>query len=526
MGLLASIHAQLEICVSLAAQLAHVPIAWVCLLDLQCEPIVIGVGCASEKLQQLNQVVLNGSHASYASMELLSVPTEPLFHPLLNAAVPDIRFGAVWPLVDSSGFRMGHFCLGDYIQRRLEPEQLVGLDKLVQHVAWVVETDVAGGAIAPEAVAQQALQSKVLWQTNQQLRLRIESLQEEHFCLTQLNNFMDALQNYATLDEVFAQLPALLQATFPNQSGRLYVSNYAVKGSTKIESSPEYTEVLSWGMGTRSVWQKLPMDCLVVQNRRPCYSEAGEFEDGSACSICKFSEMLLSQDHLCVPLMDHASPQPSIITGVFSLALPSPTKITHLQRQMVTQVAHHLGKVLTRLKQYELIHVQSIRDALTGLFNRRYLFEVLPKILQRAQHGHYSVGIIVFDIDHFKRFNDCYGHLAGDKVLQDFGVFLKGFVRGTDIACRYGGEEFMLVLPEATLERVIQRANRLRQGMHYMKMEYQGKPLGKVTISAGVASFPHHGSSAEQVIAAADAALYQAKADGRDRISVAQQLMN
>jgi diguanylate cyclase (GGDEF)-like protein len=422
-------------------------------------------------------------------------------------------------LMNSNEFEMGRLYVGDYVPRPLEAEQIIALDKLAQQTAWMIETHIGGGAIAPNQISAH----EILWRTNQQLRLRTEALQEEHFYLSQLNNFMDELQNYTTLDEAMAQLPMLLQVTFPNQPGRLYISKQDLK-SSKLKlpiDCADYTDVLTWGKDNISWQPNLPGDCPVVKTQHPCYSKPDDTDAPHACTLCTFSEMPMPQASFCVPLLTNNIPHESIVTGIFSISVSPSPRIAQLQRQMITQAAQHLGKVLTHLKQYELIHAQSIRDALTGLFNRRYLFEVLPKIFQRAHHGHYSVGIIIFDIDHFKQFNDSHGHLAGDKVLQDFGVFLKGFVRGTDIACRYGGEEFMLVLPEADMERIVQRANRLRQGMHYMQMEYQGKSLGNITISAGVASFPQHGTTLDHVIAAADAALYRAKADGRDRISVA-----
>ena len=166
----------------------------------------------------------------------------------------------------------------------------------------------------------------------------------------------------------------------------------------------------------------------------------------------------------------------------------------------------------------------SVRDSLTGLFNRRYLDETLERELSRAGRKHLSVGIIMLDIDHFKDFNDSYGHAAGDVVLHALGASLIASIRGSDIACRYGGEEFVLILPEASLEATRQRAERLRLDVKKLELSYSGMLLETVTLSLGVAAFPEHGSSCLPLLAAADAAMYRAKDEGRDRVVAAQDL--
>ncbi len=162
----------------------------------------------------------------------------------------------------------------------------------------------------------------------------------------------------------------------------------------------------------------------------------------------------------------------------------------------------------------------SIRDPLTGLFNRRYLDETLPRELQRAIRQRQSIGVIMLDIDHFKQCNDTYGHDAGDTVLRTIGDFLQSHTRGADIACRYGGEEFTLVLPGATLEATRQRAEEIHTGVKRLSVSHHERRLNTVTISVGVAVFPNHGATADMLIKAADRFLYQAKRAGRDRVVV------
>jgi diguanylate cyclase (GGDEF)-like protein len=163
----------------------------------------------------------------------------------------------------------------------------------------------------------------------------------------------------------------------------------------------------------------------------------------------------------------------------------------------------------------------SVHDALTGLFNRRYLEESLTLELIRAGRKRWPVGLIMVDIDHFKRFNDTYGHAAGDAVLVQVGSFLRAHVRESDITCRYGGEEFVLILPEAPLKITQLRARIMQWDVQQLHLEYQGRALEAVTLSLGVAGFPEHGATMETMLEAADTALYRAKREGRNRVVVA-----
>jgi diguanylate cyclase (GGDEF)-like protein len=141
--------------------------------------------------------------------------------------------------------------------------------------------------------------------------------------------------------------------------------------------------------------------------------------------------------------------------------------------------------------------------------------------LSRAARSQRPFGVIMLDLDHFKRFNDTFGHPAGDAVLRELGRFLKAQTRGSDIACRYGGEEFTLILPECSLEATQRRAEQIREGAKHLAVQYHDQLLGAMTISLGVANYPDHGDSGEALLKLGDAALYLAKGQGRDRVVVA-----
>jgi diguanylate cyclase (GGDEF)-like protein len=189
--------------------------------------------------------------------------------------------------------------------------------------------------------------------------------------------------------------------------------------------------------------------------------------------------------------------------------------------RLAMPVARLIGSALSGVLLREFFRSQAIRDPLTGLFNRRYMQESLEREAHRSiRHGQ-SIGIVMLDIDHFKRTNDHFGHEMGDALLAALGRLLKERTRTEDIACRYGGEEFLLILPGAGLEITRQRAEQLREQAKTLRVELRGQVFQGMTVSMGIAAFPEHGTTVEDVLRAADKALYEAKTEGRDRVALA-----
>jgi diguanylate cyclase (GGDEF)-like protein len=165
----------------------------------------------------------------------------------------------------------------------------------------------------------------------------------------------------------------------------------------------------------------------------------------------------------------------------------------------------------------ERLRLQSTRDPLTELFNRRYMEESLDRELRRAIRKEIPLSVMMVDIDHFKKFNDAYGHEAGDWLLQELARIFRTQLRAEDIACRYGGEEFTLILPELARDSAADRAEELLKAIRASEVQYRGKPLPRFSISVGVATCPRNGVTREALLLAADRALYTAKEQGRDR---------
>jgi len=177
---------------------------------------------------------------------------------------------------------------------------------------------------------------------------------------------------------------------------------------------------------------------------------------------------------------------------------------------------------LANLKLRDSLRDQSIRDPLTGLFNRRFMQESLDCELQRAARRQRPLSILFLDLDHFKRFNDNFGHEAGDLVLSSVADCFRRNFRGDDIICRFGGEEFAIILPEASTNDAAKRADAFRLQVSSLKLRLHDRPLDDVTISIGVATFPDHGANVETLLQHADRGLYESKASGRNRVTVAK----
>jgi diguanylate cyclase (GGDEF)-like protein len=216
--------------------------------------------------------------------------------------------------------------------------------------------------------------------------------------------------------------------------------------------------------------------------------------------------------YLCVPMLAHGE-----ALGVLTLS-PAPDEA---QATRAERFAEQIGLAVANLRLRDSLRTQAVRDGLTGLYNRRYFEEAAERELSRAKRYRRSLVFMVLDVDHFKRFNDTHGHDAGDLLLREVGQLLRSSVRQSDVACRYGGEEFVLIMPESSPDEALRRADQIRESFHRLGLSHQGKVLGSVTVSIGIAAYPDHGRDRDAIVRNADAALYRAKREGRDRALIA-----
>ena len=345
-----------------------------------------------------------------------------------------------------------------------------------------------------------------LYQVNEKLRESVAALEQRNREAILLAESSDLLQACTTIEEANRAIVHTLPKLFSNTSGVLFIYS---------PSRDELEPVLKWGQQPAALNQSKfePDDCWALRRGRP-----HQMEGLCTSPPCQVQPQPVSL--LCVPLAAQGE-----TLGVLHMRInksPEPSsESTQLNEQLAITSAEQIALALANLRLREELRHQSIRDPLTGLFNRRALEEVLARDLRRAERNQLPVGVVILDLDHFKQFNDTFNHEAGDVVLRELGAFLTDHIRGGDLACRFGGEEFVLILPETSLEDACHRAEEIREGIRSLAVTYHGQALGTVTASFGVAAFPEHGMTTSELLRAADKAMYNAKAGGRNRVVAA-----
>ncbi|WP_170985304.1 GGDEF domain-containing protein [Roseomonas sp. AR75] len=247
-----------------------------------------------------------------------------------------------------------------------------------------------------------------------------------------------------------------------------------------------------------------PEECWALKRGRPHGPAAG---DSLACDHLGGAETAL----LCVPMQARGE-----VYGVLSFFHPERRAMSPQQVELAQALADGVSLALANLALREKLRNQALRDELTGLHNRRFLEETLPRVLAHAERRNASLAVMMLDLDHFKQVNDRYGHATGDAVLREVGRLLLARLRRMDLACRYGGEELLILMPDCTAAEALVRAREICAQIRGLR-EAIGGTLPQVTVSIGVAAWPEHGEQIGRVIEAADAALYAAKRAGRDR---------
>jgi diguanylate cyclase (GGDEF)-like protein/PAS domain S-box-containing protein len=350
-----------------------------------------------------------------------------------------------------------------------------------------------------EEMLEKDFARRELDQQNDRMMRELEKRSER---ATMLAKMGELLQSCISRDEVIAAALGFAPKIFPAARGSVALLN----------ASRSLAEVIgSWTECQLSTMEFEPNACWALRTGHPHLVVAGD-----STAPCAHAAGLKSA-YLCIPILAQGE-----TLGILHLqAMDDTPQGEASELSFKTTFAGQVGLSIANIRLREALRTQSVRDALTGLYNRRYLEEVLDREVRRAARAAQSLGLLMIDLDHFKSFNDTYGHDAGDTVLRDTGASLMKGIRAEDFVCRFGGEEFVVILPTADLEISRVRAERLRSKMRDLTIMHQGKSLGMVTISVGIASFPEHGMSPKELMAAADAALYEAKRGGRDQVVVA-----
>lgn len=314
--------------------------------------------------------------------------------------------------------------------------------------------------------------------------------------LSELGRF---LQSSRDMEEAMALLDHYLPQVFAAPDGALYLTG---------PSRTQLRLACQWGdIANDELFE--PDDCWGLRRGQP-YTQP----DTAGPTCCKHLHEPDAAGSRCLPITAHGE-----VIGLISLH--GQAQENALSEEQMAQTLEQVALSIGNLQLRESLRQQSVRDALTGLCNRRYLEESLTRECARAQRNHAPIAVFMIDVDHFKQFNDRHGHEAGDTVLREVGRLLREFARESDIAVRYGGEEFTLVLPDADGDVALHRAEALRAAVECLELSFHGSVLGTLTISIGVALYPEHGRSPNDVLRSADQALYVAKRNGRNRAQLA-----
>jgi diguanylate cyclase (GGDEF)-like protein len=340
-----------------------------------------------------------------------------------------------------------------------------------------------------------------LTKTNRQLKSRSRTLKEKIHVIELFTEYGELLPTCSTNKEIYTLFIQYAGKLFPNYRGGLWVYR---------DSKKQFQNVETWGPMTDLEKSDFSFeDCYALRQ-----GQIYKFNFSSSKPRCHHMPKK-GGGYICFPMIVGAE-----LFGVVSIIFEQ-SKFSQESQTIFERLIDNTALALSNIRLRESLLELSIHDYLTGLFNRRYMEETLKKEIAKATRQNSSIGLIMFDIDYFKDFNDTYGHEAGDVILSHLGKFLRKYFREGDIICRFGGEEFLIILIGATQELTKNRAETLRQELKKFHTKFGRKRLGSIEISLGVAMFPKNGRTLKALLEAVDKALYRAKNEGRDRVCLA-----
>jgi len=323
--------------------------------------------------------------------------------------------------------------------------------------------------------------------------------------LTSIGKMAEFFQVCSTEIEILKIVSENMPGLFPVNAGVVYIAR---------ESSDTLSKVFAWGDNSLSRDTFTTGECWALKKGKP-----HELSAGKSKLYCDhiINGGDLKSHYICIPI---ATSQTQLGLLYFQFINEQhQTDAVESLIELARTVAEHIALAISNVRMQEKLQIMAIQDPLTGLYNRRYMQEFLEHEIYRAARDKKPIGIILLDIDHFKSINDNFGHHAGDHALTTMADLLKLKVRKGDICCRYGGEEFLVILPGSYYSDTSAFAEKLRKQVKEMTIVYGGKKVDSFTISLGVAAYPDQATTFEELIKLADDALYRAKEDGRDRVS-------
>jgi diguanylate cyclase (GGDEF)-like protein/PAS domain S-box-containing protein len=396
------------------------------------------------------------------------------------------------------------------VSRRRKDGKTLDLDVHAVTISLDGQTD--GAYAIYKDISEQVKAAALARDHSESLNRLVNELQLRTAQMTLLNEMGDLLQCSATTGEAHAVVGQIARRLFlASTGGALFV----------FKSSRNLLEaVASWGASDVSDQAFAPDACWGLRRGQPCWSE-----HPGGVVICSHLKNPVPASYLCVPLVAQGDTLGVLHIQYDLIKNNTGTEdfesLQESQQRLAVAVGGRVALSLASLLLRETLRDQSIRDPLTGLFNRRFMEDALGRELQRAKRRRHSLVVVFADLDHFKRFNDIHGHDAGDTVLRSMAGLFKQHFRGEDVVCRYGGEEFAFILPESSAKNAAKRLEQLRQVAKKHKITYKEQLLDAVTFSVGIATYPENGLTGEELLQTADTCLYESKANGRDCVTIA-----
>jgi diguanylate cyclase (GGDEF)-like protein len=347
---------------------------------------------------------------------------------------------------------------------------------------------------------------------NRQLESTVAALGALNNQIRELGEFGKLMISCRDHQEVRSVIKTFCEKFFPESSGTVLLTN-ASRNAMELE--------VAWGAGSQTAKSHVLVgDCWAL--RRGTTHHHNEVK----CAACQIdSDCSGLQNVQCIPMIGQGE-----IRGVVRLCSANTTRQTMgdacFNQELTTAVTDRIGLALANLQLRVALREQAIRDPLTNLYNRRFMVEFMERELSRATRSAAPLSVLALDLDHFKTFNDSFGHPAGDRILEAFGQLLYANIRSGDVPCRFGGEEFIVLLPETHADIAVKRAESIRKAVEQLSVTHAGQLLRTITVSIGVAATPGDGVSVDTLLRAADQALYRAKQLGRNRVIVASGIQN
>jgi len=354
-------------------------------------------------------------------------------------------------------------------------------------------------------VTKRIMEEVALKEAKQQLEIAFSELKQNNRDISLINEMANLIETGSTMKESFEIIANYCDKLLPFAGGVLYLMN----------SSRHYLDaVTDWN--TPKKYEKIfyPEQCWALRQGKIFHYSISE-----KSILCKHVEANSTASYYCVPLLTQGEIIGLLYLEIKSELVPADQNI-YESELLIQNLSSQLALSIANSKLREKLKHLSIRDPLTGLYNRAYLSESLDRDLYRAKRKNIPLAVVMMDLDNFKEINDKFGHEAGDLVLQELGKLFADKIRKSDIVCRYGGDEFIVILHDVSQSEAYEKVEKLKEAINNIRINFAGQKLESITASFGMSNYPEHDDQSSRLLALADKALYHSKKGGRNKITI------